>query len=205
MKKNCTLLLLIFCSVVTHAEMLAIDIYDEAQLDSFIEQNNHLQQITDDDCQLVQDIEARAERLRQPLYQFLWGEMLLYGVCVKADPGRGITQLKDSAKQGNSHAMLVLAKLYLSSSFVVANPNLAYRYIYTAAEIGNQAARLELVRQQLKYSHHASDYQLAYHWLYNEIFTEPTTKEAAQTLLKLLAAKMPRSILQQARQPMTTD
>ena len=38
-----------------------------------------------DECQLVQDIEARAVKVAMPSYQFLWGDMLAYGVCVKKD------------------------------------------------------------------------------------------------------------------------
>ncbi len=63
--------------------LTAVQVYTDDQLLNLIKVNKHLSQVVLDDCQLVQDIEARAIKSEMPSYQFLWGDMLAYGVCVK--------------------------------------------------------------------------------------------------------------------------
>ena len=75
--------------LVSHAsygqKLEAVQIYTDNQLLSLIKENKHLGQVVLDECQLVQDIEARATKSKYPSYQFLWGDMLAFGVCVKKD------------------------------------------------------------------------------------------------------------------------
>ena len=72
------------------AELTAVQIYSDNVLLDLIKENKHLSQVVIDDCQLVQDIEARAVKSQMPSYQFLWGDMLAYGVCVKKDVPLGL-------------------------------------------------------------------------------------------------------------------
>ena len=70
-------------AALADGELRAVPLYEEYELIEWINSNRHLQQVRDtDNCQLTQDIEARAEVLRLPAYQFLWGDMLAWGVCV---------------------------------------------------------------------------------------------------------------------------
>ncbi|MCT7654962.1 hypothetical protein MBH78_10060 [Oceanimonas sp. NS1] len=99
--KYLPLLLLCGCLSVTAEEAVpadtatelhalqAVPLYEESELITLINHNRHLQRVRDqDDCQLVQDIEARAEVLRLPSYQFLWGDMLAWGcVCPRSRAG----------------------------------------------------------------------------------------------------------------------
>ena len=62
----------------------AVPVYTEAELIRLFEDNRHLQQVKADDCQLVQDIEARAIRVESPAYQFLYGDMLAWGGLCRA-------------------------------------------------------------------------------------------------------------------------
>ena len=57
-------------------EIRAVQLYSQDALIKMINENTHLDQVVADRCQLVQDIEARAEVLKVPAYQFLWGDML---------------------------------------------------------------------------------------------------------------------------------
>ena len=57
------LLLLSVVSINVFAVTEAVDIYSDQQLISLIRSNQYLQRVKADDCQLVQDIEARAEVL----------------------------------------------------------------------------------------------------------------------------------------------
>ena len=78
-------MLLVLTSVfsTSAAELTAVQIYSDNVLLDLIKENKHLSQVVIDDCQLVQDIEARAVKSKMPSYQFLWGDMLAYGACVK--------------------------------------------------------------------------------------------------------------------------
>src|SRR5699024_6626629 len=54
-------------AALADGELRAVPLYEEYELIEWINNNRHLQQVRDkDNCQLVQDIEARAEVLRLP-------------------------------------------------------------------------------------------------------------------------------------------
>ena len=55
-----------------------VPIYTEAELIKLIEQNKHLERVRADNCQLVEDIVARATRINLPSYEFLYGDMLAW-------------------------------------------------------------------------------------------------------------------------------
>lgn len=194
--------LVLFSLISTNAFALteAVDIYSDQQLISLIQSNQYLQRVKADDCQLVQDIEARAEVLQQPLYQFLWGEMLINGVCLKAHPSRGMMLLQTSAEQGSSEAMVKLADYYYRGKLVVKDPNRAVQYILPAAANGNLNAKMMLVRLFGEGYGSPTDYEMGYHWLYNSIFDNDAEQKKASSLLQMLAAKMPASVVARAQQ-----
>ena len=74
----------------TIEELRAVQLYSQDALIDMINANTHLDKVVADRCQLVQDIEARANVLKVPAYQFLWGDMLAWGVCVDEEPARRI-------------------------------------------------------------------------------------------------------------------
>ena len=195
------LLLLSVVSINVFAVTEAVDIYSDQQLISLIRSNQYLQRVKADDCQLVQDIEARAEVLQQPMYQFLWGEMLNNGVCVKAHPSRGMALLQTSAEQGSAEAMVKLADYYYRGKLVIKDPNRAVQYVLPAAANGDLTARMTLVRLFGEGYGSPADYELGYHWLYNSIFDDDAQQKKASSLLQMLAAKMPASIVAKAQQP----
>lgn len=195
------LLLLSVVSINVFAVTEAVDIYSDQQLISLIRSNQYLQRVKADDCQLVQDIEARAEVLQQPMYQFLWGEMLNNGVCVKAHPSRGMALLQTSAEQGSAEAMVKLADYYYRGKLVIKDPNRAVQYVLPAAANGDLTARMTLVRLFGEGYGSPADYELGYHWLYNSIFDDDAQQKKASSLLQMLAAKMPASIVARAQKP----
>lgn len=77
-----------------------VPIYTEAELIKLIEQNKHLQRVRADNCQLVEDIVARATRINLPAYEFLYGDMLAWGVCVEQDVELGLYYMENAAQQG---------------------------------------------------------------------------------------------------------
>lgn len=196
-------LIIILClsaiSVTVNSQLQSIDIYSDEQLLDLIAKEAYLDRVQHDDCQLLQDIEANAEVLKQPLYQFLWGEMLNYGVCVAANPSRGMSMLKQAAEQGSSEAMVKVAKYYQHGRFVIQNKDRAVQYVLPAAANGNQIAALMLVRLLSEGYGSPRDYESAYRWLFNQVFSDVERKLEALKLLQGLEARMPASYVARAR------
>ncbi len=200
MLRTALVALLPLVSSMCFAETQAVDIYSQDQLLEMIRGEKYLARVKQDDCQLVQDIEARAEVLKQPLYQFLWGEMLNHGICVKANAVKGMGLLRDAAEQGSPEAMVKLAEYYQNGKFVIRNKDRAVNYLLPAAASGSLAARMMLVRLYGEGYGSPRDYEMAYNWLYNNVFTDEATKKKALSLLQVLAAKMPASAVARAQQ-----
>ena len=186
-------------SLPSFAMPKAVDVYTQEQLVDLIRTKRYLTQVKGDDCQIVQDIEARAEVLKQPLYQYLWAEMLNYGICVKANPPRGIAMLKTSAEQGSAEAMVRMAEYYRDGKFVIEDKQRAVQYTLPAAATGDLPARMMLVRLFGEGYGSPRDYEVGFHWLYNEVFSDETTQAEAINLLKVLEAKMPPSAVARAK------
>ncbi len=182
-----------------YAELQAIDIYSVKQLSVLITKNQYLQQVKQDDCQLTQDIEAKAEVLKEPLYQFLWGEMLNTGTCIKADKKRGMTLVRDSANQGSVEAMYRLAKYYDEGDLVIENKDRAIQYALPAAAGEYIPAQMMLVRLFVNGFGSPFDYEMSYRLLYHNTFDDNVTKNKAQKLLRQLAEKMPKSVVERAQ------
>ena len=181
------------------AELQAIDIYSVKQLSDLIKTNEYLQRVKQDDCQLVQDIEAKAEVLKEPLYQFLWGEMLNTGTCIIADKKRGMTLVRDSANQGSVAAMYRLARYYDEGDLVIENKSKAIKYALPAAAGEHIPAQIMLVRLYVDGFGSPFDYELSYRFLYHNTFNDNVTKNKAEKLLRQLAKKMPQSVVERAR------
>ena len=204
MLRKLTSLLIIFAtsSLLTlpvKAELQAIDIYSVKQLSELIKKNQYLQRVVQDDCQLVQDIEAKAEVLKEPLYQFLWGEMLNTGTCINADKKRGMTLVRDSANQGSVEAMHRLARYYDEGDLVIENKDKAIKYALPAAAGEYIPAQIMLVRLFVDGYGSPFDYEMSYRLLYHNTFDDNVTKNKAEKLLRQLAKKMPKSVVERAQ------
>ncbi|MBU2279446.1 MAG: flagellar protein MotX, partial [Gammaproteobacteria bacterium] len=53
---------------VTSQDLQVVQLYTQDELLALIRQNAHLQRVKADDCQLVKDIEARADIMKLPSY-----------------------------------------------------------------------------------------------------------------------------------------
>ncbi len=95
-----------------------VPIYTEAELIKLIEQNKHLERVRADNCQLVEDIVARATRINLPAYEFLYGDMLAWGVCVEQDVELGLYYMENAAHQGLPAALEQLGRYYSRGTLV---------------------------------------------------------------------------------------
>lgn len=177
-----------------------IQIYSQDELNTLIKNNQHLQRVKKDECQLVEDIKAHALKVKEPSYVFLWGDMLAWGVCIDRDPELGMHYIEQSAQQGLLPAIEQLGRYYERGIFVQPNKARAIIYFREAALQGNLKAQLSYVRLLLQGYGSPVDYEDAYRALFQQIVVNKQKKSKAASLLAKLADKMPESIVIRAQQ-----
>ncbi|ATC93452.1 hypothetical protein PTUN_a0699 [Pseudoalteromonas tunicata] len=197
---------LLFCLMMPLAShsaepLEAVQLYTQDELLVLINKNTHLERVKADDCQLVQDIEARAIKMSIPAYQFLFGDMLAYGVCLDRDVERGMYFIRLAAEQGLAEALEQMGRYYHLGKFVQVDIPQAIVFLREAAALGNLKAQIRLVDLFNKGEGSPADYEDAYRWLFHSIIAETKTHKEVETLLATLAKKMPPSVIERARKP----
>ncbi len=188
------------CMPVKAAEPLqAVQLYTQEQLIKLIENNEHLSRVTLDNCQLVQDIEARATRMSIPAYQFLYGDMLAYAVCVERDVDLGLYYMRLAADQGLAPALEQLGRYYHLGRLVQKDLAKAIVYLREAASQGNLKAQIRLVEMFNQGHGSPRDYESAYRWLNKAIIFDKKQHARVAEQLAMLAEKMPDSVVARAK------
>ncbi len=197
-------ILITWVSLSVHAgeEIKAIELYSQDTLLRLIARNEHLSQVVIDRCQLVQDIEARAQTLNVPAFQFLWGDMLAWGVCVEAEPERGINFMQQAADQGLAPALEQLGRYYAQGKLVQMDKPRAVVYLREAAALGNQKAQIELAELFIAGFGSPYDYEDAYHWLYNAVTNDKATHAKIAECLSALEKLMHPKAVRAAKRPL---
>ncbi|WP_435235677.1 tetratricopeptide repeat protein [Psychromonas sp. PT13] len=199
MKKTLLLVLLFtFSKCIYAVDYGAIELYTQDELNKLIYKNQHLQRVKADDCQLVEDIEAHATKVKEPSYVYLWGDMLAWGVCVNKDAKLGMHYIELSAKQGLLPAIEQLGRYYEKGIFVQPNKTRAIIYYREAALQGFLNAQINYVRLLLAGYGSPVDYEEAYHVLFQQVIGDKRVKNQAASLLSRLADRMPDNIIARA-------
>jgi len=188
--------------VYANEPLKAIQIYSQDELLTLIKKNQHLQRVKADDCQLLQDIEARATIVKIPAYQFLYGDMLAYAVCVDKNVERGVYYMKQAADQGLPEGLEQMGRYYHIGHFVQADVDEAIMYLREAATMGSLAAKIRLVEIFLQGDGSPNDYEAAYRWLHHAIIADKKTHKKAARLLSQLAKLMPAKLVKRAKRPL---
>ena len=188
----------------TLEELRAVQLYDQDKLIEMIDANTHLNKVVEDRCQLVQDIEARADVLKVPAYQFLWGDMLAWGVCVDAEPARGISYMEDAANQGFPAALEQLGRYYAKGTLVQQDKSRAVVYLREASSLQNLNAQIRLVELFLEGYGSPYDYEDAYHWLYNSVTDDKQKHQQIAGYLSQLEALMHPKAVRKAKRPLNS-
>jgi hypothetical protein len=183
-------------------EIRAVQLYSQDALIKMINENTHLDQVVADRCQLVQDIEARADVLKVPAYQFLWGDMLAWGVCIDAEPSRGIGYMEDAASQGLPAALEQLGRYYANGTLVQQDKARAVVYLREASALQSLKAQIQLVELFLEGHGSPYDYQDAYHWLYNAITDDKVQHRKIASQLAALEKLMHPRAVREAKRPL---
>lgn len=177
----------------------AVQIYSQDELLDLIKANKHLERVKADRCQLTRDIKDRAEKMHVPAYQFLYGDMLAWGVCIDKNAELGIHYIRKSAKQGLTAAVEQLGRYYHVGRFVQQNPEHAYKLTYQAAQMGSLKAQFRLVDMHLAKQGSPYDYQQSYRWLFHAIIADKQQHQIAQQKLAELAKLMPAKLVKAAQ------
>jgi hypothetical protein len=185
-------------SLVT-GELQAVPLYRQDELLNWIEQGRHLTRVKQDRCQLTQDIEARASVMKIPAYQFLWGDMLAWGVCTKPDAQVGVQYMWEAANQGLAPALEQLGRYYWKGILVQKDLVRAETLMREAASLGFQRAQIEWVEMLLQGMGSPLDYEEAYHWLHGAVIGDKATHQKAASLLSRLGNRMPANAIARAK------
>jgi len=177
----------------------AVQIYTDNQLLDLIKENKHLGQVVLDECQLVQDIEVRANKANMPSYQFLWGDMLAFGVCVKKDIPLGLHYMNLAADQGLAEGLEQLGRYYHIGKFMQVDIERAIVYLKTAASLNNLAAQMRLAGLYQQGYGSPLDYPALYSQLHHSLTDDKKTHKEISRLLAKLADKMPEKVVTQAK------
>ncbi len=185
--------------------MQAVQIYTDNQLLDLIKDNKHLSQVVLDECQLVQDIEARANKANMPSYQYLWGDMLAYGVCVKKDVPLGLHYMHLAADQGLAEGLEQLGRYYHVGKFMQIDIDRAIVYLKTAASLNNLAAQMRLADIYEQGYGSPLDYPALYSQLHHSLTEDKVIHKKISDLLSDLATKMPSKVIEQAKRNSYTN
>ncbi|SEA05920.1 tetratricopeptide repeat protein [Alkalimonas amylolytica] len=184
-------------------QLEAVQLYTQDELLALIRTNSHLRRVQDDDCQLVRDIEARADIMKLPAYQFLWGDMLAYAVCVPRDIERGWQLMQDAAAQGLPEGLEQVGRYYHIGRFVQPDAEKAIVYLREAAALGNLPATIRLAEILLGDVGSPRDYEQVYRWLHHSVTADRTTHQKISQLLRKFEQRMPDRVVQRARRPVS--
>ncbi|GAB2700737.1 tetratricopeptide repeat protein [Aliiglaciecola aliphaticivorans] len=180
----------------------AVELYSQDELIELINRNEHLDRVVLDRCQLVQDIEARAETLKIPSFQFLWGDMLAWGVCVDAEPTRGISYMQEAADQGLPAALEQLGRYYSMGRLVQEDKQRAVVYLREASALGNLKAQIQLADLFIDGYGSPYDYEDVYHWLYNAVTNDKKTHSKIANCMHDLEKLMHPKAVRKAKRPL---
>ncbi|WP_057832789.1 tetratricopeptide repeat protein [Colwellia sp. TT2012] len=192
-------------AIAVTKNMQAVQIYTDNLLLDLIKDNKHLSQVVLDECQLVQDIEARANKAKMPSYQFLWGDMLAYGVCVKKDIPLGLHYMHLAADQGLAEGLEQLGRYYHIGKFMQVDIERAIVYLKTAASLNNLAAQMRLAGLYQQDFGSPLDYPALYSQLHHSLTDDKATHKKISELLAVLASKMPDKVVEQAKNTSYTN
>jgi len=199
------IIFMFFLPLVKGQNLTAVQIYTDDQLLNLIKENKHLSQVVIDECQLVQDIEARAIKAKRPSYQFLWGDMLAYGVCVKKDIALGLYYMRLAADQGLVEGIEQIGRYYHVGKFMQTDIDQAIRFLKAAAAMNNLAAQMRLASIYQQGYGSPLDYPALYSQLHHAITGDKTTHKKITHLLSQLAIKMPEHVINMAKSKSYTN
>jgi TPR repeat protein len=141
--------------------------------------------------------------MRVPAFQFLWGDMLAWGVCTDANPMQGIYYMRQAADQGLPAALEQLGRYHAQGKFVQQDIKRAVIFLREASAMGHLRAQLQLSELFIDGYGSPYDFEDLYHWLYNAVTNDANLHaKIANNLLELEALMHPKAV-RDARRPLS--
>lgn len=182
------------------SQLKVVQVYTDDQLLNLIKENKHLGQMVLDECQLVQDVEARAVISNKPAFQYLWGDMLAFGVCVKKNVSLGLHYMREAADQGLPEALEQLGRYYHVGKFMQPDIRQAIIFLKEAASLNNLKAQIRLAEIYNHGEGSPLDFPELYAQLHHSVTDDKNTHKKISMLLAGLAEKMPERVVNAAKQ-----
>lgn len=192
----------LFINTAQAQQLEAVQLYSQDELIKLINRNAHLERVVVDRCQLVQDIEARADIMRIPAYQFLWGDMLAWGVCVEQNPVQGMYYMREAANQGLAAALEQLGRYHANGTLVQEDKKRAVIYLREASALGSLKAQIQLAELFIDGYGSPYDFEDLYYWLYNAVTSDANMHQKIAVYMRELEYLMHPKAVRKARRPL---
>lgn len=177
----------------------AVNVYTVDELNTYVDSGVYVQVIRDrDKCQFTPDIEDRARIVGMPAFEYVWGDMLISGICVKQDVELGLDYLQKSVNHAYAPAMIKLSDYYERGYLVPRNKEKAVTLMRTAASLGSRTARLQWADMLVRGLGAPAYYEEAYSWLYHSLYFTEYEKTKRNFLQNEMQKLMPPNIVARA-------
>ncbi|MGN1394706.1 MAG: tetratricopeptide repeat protein [Succinivibrionaceae bacterium] len=175
-------------------------IYTIEEINSWVETGSQLSVLSQvHGCQFTDDIRHRAMRSLSSSYEFLYGDMLVNGVCVDKDISSGVFYIQEAAKKGYPGAMRRLSFYYEVGRYVQQDKDKATLLMHEAALMGYVPAQIDWVSMLIRGMGSAVDYEEAYSLLHHSLVATPIQFDKSKKYLEELATRMPDYIVERAK------
>lgn len=174
-------------------------VYTPDEINQWVEKGNHVYVMQEiNQCQFSVDIKQRARKGMAAAYQFLYGELLLNGVCFARNEGAGIYYIQQAVDLGYPAAMRKLAFFYEIGRYLQQDIRRAEALMHEAAMMGYVPARIDWGGMLARNLGSPRDYEEAYSWLHNIVPSSPAQANRTREYMALLRKKMPENIIDRA-------
>lgn len=177
----------------------SVNVYTVDELNTYVETGVYIQIIRDrDKCQFTPDIEDRARIVGMPAFEFVWGDMLVSGICVQRDTELGLDYLQKSVDHAYAPAMIRLAEYYEQGHLLPRNKDKAVTLMRAAAALGSKTARLQWADMLVRGLGAPAYYEEAFSWLYHSIYFSEYERAKSAFLQREMRKMMPANIVARA-------
>ena len=177
----------------------SVNVYTVDELNTYVENGIYLKVIHErDKCQFTPDIEDRARIVGMPAFEFVWGDMLIKGICVKQDAELGLDYLQKAVAHAYAPAMMQLADYYERGFLVPQNKDTAISLMRAAAAVGSPHARLAWADMLVRGLGAPAYYEEAFSWLYHSLYLNEYDILKSQYLQSEMKKMMPPNIVARA-------
>lgn len=177
-----------------------VNVYTVDELNTYVESGVYMKVIRErDKCQFTPDIEDRARIVGMPAFEYVWGDMLITGTCVKQDVELGLDYIKKAVDHAYAPAMIRLSDFHERGYLVPHSKEKAVTLMRAAASLGSRTARLQWADMLVRGLGAPAYYEEAYSWLYHSLYFNEYEKTKRTYLQNEMQKMMPPNIIARAK------